>query len=47
MAVAEALGHVGRRENDELHIVIGHHAARRHPEAQLVVVVGEGKVTPR
>ena len=38
MAVGQALHHVGRRQHHEMHVFVGIDAARRHPEAQMIVV---------
>ncbi len=38
MLVGEALDHVGRRQHDEPHVLVGIDAARRHPEAQVIIV---------
>ena len=36
--VGEALHHVGRRQHDEAHVLVRIDAARRHPEAQMIIV---------
>ncbi len=38
MPVGEAFDHVGRRQHDEPHVLVGIDAAGRHPEPQLIVV---------
>ena len=41
MPVGEALDHVGRRQHDQPHVLVGIDAAGRHPEAQMIIVRGE------
>ena len=38
MLVGETLYHVRRRQHDEAHVLVRVDTARRHPEAQMVVV---------
>ena len=38
MPVLQALHHVGRRQHHEPHVLVRIDAARRHPEAQMIVV---------
>ena len=43
LPAGKAVHHIGRRQHDEPHIFVRIDAARRHPEAEQVVVAGERK----
>ena len=47
MLVGEALHHIGRRQHDQPHVLIGIDAAGRHPEPQMIIVSGERKGHPK